>query len=888
MARRPGTLLILRVLRYLLLLLLLAPAAIAQTLTEVHTDKARYNPGQAVSLAANIGSYSSGLSLVVQYYQTNTLLSTQIITPTSGIVSWTWAPPTPDFKGYLIGLTLKRNATTLSTASIGVDVSSDWARFPRYGFLSQFGPRTDGDMDVMIKKLNRYHLNGLQFYDWMDKHHRPLAGTPQAPAPSWNDLANRQSMFETIKGYIDRGHNKNINSLFYSLIYGAYPDAGNDGVNVGGWGLYRDVAHTNAWYNGGFPTSWEAAGLYIMNPGNATWRAYFLGEVGKVYDATNLHFDGWHIDQLGDWGLMYDVFGQQVQSDQAFGPFISAAKGERTTKRLVMNAVNQYGQPGIAAAPVDITYTEMWDGNEGYANLGDVIQTNERIAPGKRTVLAAYINKAKSGSAGLFNPASVLMADATIFAFGGAHIELGEHMLGNEYFPNSNLQMSATLQKDVTTYYDFAVAYENLLRDQGRQFNNVKLSGGTTVQAWPPIQGKVATVGSTVGGKQVFQLLNFTQAQTLNWRDNDQVQPVPTTLTNLSLSFPFSTALTKLWTASPDFNNGLPQQLTFTQTGGVVTLKLPQLKYWGMLVAETGTTPPAATATLKVYFKKPNTWATPIIHYWNTLPVTTNSTWPGVAMAPAPEVGTNWFSYTFAAGTTSANLVFSNNGDQASKTVDLARARNGYYDYGTSSWSDIPPISIYFKKPSAWGGPNLHHWSTQPQNSSSLWPGLVMSPAPELGGDWYSYTFPQGTTSTNLVFNNNGDLASKTPDLYRDKTGYYNYATATWDNTPTSARPALGAAAPAPQIAGLELEQNVPNPFTASTTLGIRLPTSGPVSLVVYDLKGRAVVTLLDHALLGQGMHRITLNGSSLRAGVYICRLTTGSGTLTTKMVKFN
>ena len=38
---------------------------------------------------------------------------------------------------------------------------------------------------------------------------------------------------------------------------------------------------------------------------------------------------------------------------------------------------------------------------------------------------------------GYFNAPGVLMANAAIHAWGGAHLELGEHMLTTEYFPNN-------------------------------------------------------------------------------------------------------------------------------------------------------------------------------------------------------------------------------------------------------------------------------------------------------------------------------------------------------------------------------------------------------------------------------------------------------------------
>jgi len=54
-----------------------------------------------------------------------------------------------------------------------------------------------------------------------------------------------------------------------------------------------------------------------------------------------------------------------------------------------------------------------------------------------------------------------------IVAFGGDHLELGEHMLAQEYFPNENLAMRADLKDALVHYYDFLVAYQNLLRGGG-------------------------------------------------------------------------------------------------------------------------------------------------------------------------------------------------------------------------------------------------------------------------------------------------------------------------------------------------------------------------------------------------------------------------------------
>ncbi|MGI4871781.1 MAG: glycoside hydrolase family 66 protein [Janthinobacterium lividum] len=570
----------------MLLVLLVGPAS-AQYISSAQTDKARYAPGESVAFSVTLDSPQSGQVLAVKYYQAGTLVSQQTVPVTTAAASWSWTPPTTDYQGYLVALTLQSGTTVYDQTGIGVDVSSSWVKFPRYGFLSAYGQLSSSAMDATMRQLTRYHLNGLQFYDWMDQHHKPLAGTAAAPAAQWNDLANRPTYYATIKGYVDRAHASGMKALFYNLLYGAYPSAGTDGVDLANWGLYTDVSHASGYAITGLPSSWETTTLNLLDPNNAAWRTYLLAQHGNVYDA-GFGFDGWHVDQIGDPGTVYTYAGQAVSLPQGFASMLTGAKTARPTKSLVMNAVDNFGQSQIAPAPIDFVYTEMWTNNEGYANIASTLQANEAASGGKRNVMAAYVNRASSTTTGYFNDASVLMADAVMFAFGGSHIELGEHLLGNEYFPNSNLQMSARLQASLTTYYDFLTGYENLLRGDGRTFNTVALTG-TNVQAWPPVLGKIASVGTTVGSRQVFHLLNFTQAQTLNWRDNGQVQPEPTTRTSLSLSFPLTATVNRLWIASPDVNGGLPQDVTFTQTGGTVSFTLPTLKYWTMVVAETGT-----------------------------------------------------------------------------------------------------------------------------------------------------------------------------------------------------------------------------------------------------------------------------------------------------------
>ncbi|HZY09636.1 MAG TPA: CocE/NonD family hydrolase C-terminal non-catalytic domain-containing protein, partial [Bacteroidota bacterium] len=70
----------------------------------------------------------------------------------------------------------------------------------------------------------------------------------------------------------------------------------------------------------------------------------------------------------------------------------------------------------------------------------------------------------------------------------------------------------------------------------------------------------------------------------------------------------------------------------------------------------------------------------------------------------------------------------------------------------------------------------------------------------------------------------------------------------------------------------LKLEQNYPNPFNPSTIIDYSIPTSGHVSLKVYDVLGREVATLVDE-YQQSGIYRTNFDGSTLSSGIYTYRL---------------
>jgi hypothetical protein len=68
------------------------------------------------------------------------------------------------------------------------------------------------------------------------------------------------------------------------------------------------------------------------------------------------------------------------------------------------------------------------------------------------------------------------------------------------------------------------------------------------------------------------------------------------------------------------------------------------------------------------------------------------------------------------------------------------------------------------------------------------------------------------------------------------------------------------------------LSQNYPNPFNPSTKIKFELQTGSHVKVIVYNLLGRTIKTLVDN-YLDSGAHEITFNATDIAAGVYFYKI---------------
>ncbi|NOR45466.1 MAG: T9SS type A sorting domain-containing protein, partial [Candidatus Delongbacteria bacterium] len=152
------------------------------------------------------------------------------------------------------------------------------------------------------------------------------------------------------------------------------------------------------------------------------------------------------------------------------------------------------------------------------------------------------------------------------------------------------------------------------------------------------------------------------------------------------------------------------------------------------------------------------------------------------------------------------------------------------------------------------------------------------------GDYWVGFSNEHGEVSYTFT------RTSEDPAPYFGRSSYASWNGSSWDWTLATVdnyhfRSVLGAAS------GIEesnipmttsLAQNYPNPFNPTTTINFTIASEAKVSLVVYDVMGRAVAKLVD-GNLSQGSHKVSFDASSMVSGVYYYNLKSGNVNQTKK-----
>lgn len=504
--------------------------------------------------------------------------------------------PDADGRGYALEVeALDEQQNVLTSAFTAVDVSSSWTKFPRYGYVWDFTPSADAESKA--DEMARYHLNGVQFYDWQYRHHRPLA----ADLSGWRDWSGRWISGDTVRAYLRAAHDRSMACMAYNMIYAANETYLTDGSGVqADWRLVRA--------NGtDFTCDMDAklgpvGVLQYFNLLNPDWQSYIFAQENRVFEAFD--FDGWHGDTIGENGPMrtadggplgYDADGKPIYLvKDGYTAFLNAAKAAIGDKYLAFNPVGAQGIENVNVSAVDVLYTEFWpwDRNangrlyDDYYTLHRAILGACEQSGGKSLIVAAYVNYRNPKAA--FNPATVRMLDCVVFASGGSRIELGNggNMLSDEYFPaDGKKRMDDGLRSAVGRLYDFLVAYENLLRDGQRPVSRTVRLENLPVST----DGRSDTVwcfAKADSSTEIYHFLNLTGTDD-GWRDEEQTKKPPIAHENVKTRLYTDYPIREVWLASPDGESPLPLPLEFQTgrdaNGAYAEFTQPALEYWNLI-----------------------------------------------------------------------------------------------------------------------------------------------------------------------------------------------------------------------------------------------------------------------------------------------------------------
>lgn len=504
--------------------------------------------------------------------------------------------PDADGRGYALEVeALDEEQNVLTSAFTAVDVSSSWTKFPRYGYVWDFTPSADAESKA--DEMARYHLNGVQFYDWQYRHHRPLADD----LSGWRDWSGRWISGDTVRAYLRAAHDRGMACMAYNMIYAANETYLTDGSGVqADWRLVRA---NGADFTCDMDAKLGPVGvLQYFNLLNPDWQSYIFAQENRVFEAFD--FDGWHGDTIGENGPMrtadggplgYDADGKPIYLvKDGYTAFLNAAKVAIGDKYLAFNPVGAQGIENVNVSAVDVLYTEFWpwDRNangrlyDDYYTLHRTILGACEQSGGKSLIVAAYVNYRNPKAA--FNPASVRMLDCVVFASGGSRIELGNggNMLSDEYFPaDGKKRMDDGLRSAVGRLYDFLVAYENLLRDGQRPVSRTVRLENLPVST----DGRSDTVwcfAKADSSTEIYHFLNLTGTDD-GWRDEEQTKKPPIAHENVKTRLYTDYLVREVWLASPDGESPLPLPLEFQTgrdaNGAYAEFTQPALEYWNLI-----------------------------------------------------------------------------------------------------------------------------------------------------------------------------------------------------------------------------------------------------------------------------------------------------------------
>lgn len=470
-------------------------------------------------------------------------------------------------------------ADELSTA---FDIVQTWKKAIRYGFLCDFYAEDEGDAED-VKQMAKFHINVVQFYDWMYRHENLIP-----PEDYFFDPLGRRLSLKAIKNKIRACVSYGMKTFAYGAIYGA---GRSFFENHRDWALYNNLDCLNELGD------W----LVIMNPSeNSPWCGHIMQEYRKALEF--MGFDGIHLDTYGFPKRAFSVAGhgkKLVKMEEHYPVFIGnvrkALEGAREDLGLIFNAVNNWAVDFVAEAEQDAVYIEVWPPHDRYIHLYHLVR-HALEKGGKPVILAAYLKPYSDADRTDINSVenSMLLLSSVIAASGGYHLILGEKngVLTEGYYVTYGV-MRDEFVRTMRNYYDFIVRYANLLFERNMDDlsmthanginEEIVFENGSFSSYGEP--GKIWTIVKEMPGYLVIHMINLSGIESDIW--NEPKRTPPLTARDIGVGALVYEDVEGVYVASPDIDNGRARQLDFgyveKRNGRYTAFTVPELKFWDMV-----------------------------------------------------------------------------------------------------------------------------------------------------------------------------------------------------------------------------------------------------------------------------------------------------------------
>ncbi|WP_419875357.1 glycoside hydrolase family 66 protein [Candidatus Pristimantibacillus sp. PTI5] len=313
-------------------------------------------------------------------------------------------------------------------------------------------------------------------------------------------------------------------------------------------------------------------------------------------------------DLLLNFGHTGDEAAFPVEVEQAGETsliFTYSNEGATATKTLYIDDAPVLDEKG---RPVQIHFTPT--SNRDTFNE-DVYYIVPYLSEGKHTVTLKHETADKgtiimrSLTLGFFNEPSVRLMDAALAAMGATHIELGTaesleegpNMLAHEYYPNRSKKMKASLKESMKEYYKFITAYENLLfdskEDVGKEVAVTAANGSEIKTSKDGTANTLMAIARDNSGNKGFEQYDTIQLVNLlnndeNWRN---AAAEPEQLKELKITYGLGLKQSdapnlKVYSASPDQNGGMFEELSYDWRGTDLIISVPSMTYWNMIIID--------------------------------------------------------------------------------------------------------------------------------------------------------------------------------------------------------------------------------------------------------------------------------------------------------------